>query len=212
VKFLPHRRITDGRGWSFVRGEPPPARSPVAAALLQLDGVAVVYLGEDFVTVTRAPDGEAWATLRIRVIAALAEALASDLPAVVAPDAAADVGSALEDEIRQVLGTYVRPGVARDGGDIVFQAFEPASGVLFVRLDGACGGCPSARRTLKDGVERIVRRFVPEVLRVEETAAEPAPASRPGWLSRLAGRDGAGRSPGTPGRALFTHNGRRVRD
>lgn len=202
LKFLPHRRLTDGRGWSFSRESPDLAISPLAAALLEMADVARVHIGEDFVTVARRADGEAWTTLRIQVIAVIAEVLAGDLPVVRPPDGQPVADDAVEAEIRQVLGVYVRPGVARDGGDIVFDRFDAASGVLWVRMEGACGGCPSSRVTLKQAVEQIVRRFVPEVTAVEE--ATPAQPREPSWRRWLA------RAPADepPRRTLFSHNGR----
>lgn len=135
-------------------------------------------------TVTRSPEGQPWATLRIP---AIAEHLQSGAPAVVA-EALADTVSLratglmdddIDAEIRSVLGLWVRPGFARDGGDIVFDRFDPDTGVLWIRMHGACGGCPSSRSTLTAGVERIVRRCVTEVLSVEETASQaPLPRDR----------------------------------
>ena len=207
LKFLPHVRLTDGRGWSFIRGRASPVASPLAETLLQLSGVARVFVGEDFVTVTRAPDGEAWTTLRLQVVAAIADVLGEGLAAVTTtePDTAAAT-SDLEREIREVLERHVRPGVARDGGDIVFERLDEA-GVLWVRMEGACGGCPSSRRTLSDAVERIVRRFVPEVTAVAEVVGVPDPSRRPPWQS-LFTRDAD--RPSAP-RGIFRHNGRPFR-
>jgi len=205
LKFLPHRRLTDGRGWSFTRDSSDLAVSPLAIALFELESVARVHIGEDFVTVTRAVDGEAWTTLRIQVVAAIADVLGADRPAVRPPDAAPVLASPLEDEIRQVLGAYVRPGVARDGGDIVLDRFDAETGVLWVRMEGACGGCPSSRQTLKQAVEQIVRRYVPEVRAVEE-AASAAPRE-PAWRRWFSGPKGAPAGEG-PKRPLFSHNGR----
>lgn len=203
LKFLPHRRLTDGRGWSFARDSADLACSPLAAALLEMASVERVHIGEDFVTVTRAAAGEAWTTLRIQVIAVIAEVLGDDGPAIRPPDGEPVAESPLEEEIRQVLGAYVRPGLARDGGDIVFDRFDPASGVLWVRMEGACGGCPSSRMTLKQAVEQIVRRYVPEVMAVEEAGAA-GPRREPSW-KRWLGRTEAGDAPR---RTLFSYNGR----
>lgn len=208
LKFLPQMRLTDGRGRSFTRdGGDDVDASLLARAIFDLPDVARVYIGEDFVTVARAPDGEAWTTLRIRVIAAIAEALAHGPPAIrLAEEACAADG--LEREIRDVLARHVRPGVARDGGDIVFDRLDPATGVLWVRMEGACGGCPSSRRTLKDAVERIVRRYVPEVTTVAEAepSAEPRPPAWRRWLDTATAR------PSPRPRPQFRHNGRTFRD
>jgi Fe-S cluster biogenesis protein NfuA len=115
----------------------------------------------------------------------------------------------IEAEIRSVLHLWVRPGVARDGGDILFDRFDAGTGVLRIRMQGACGGCPSSRLTLKVGVERIVRRYVPEVLSVEDVAgdtAAPAPSRLTGWLASLPART----EP--PKRPIFTYRGRETSD
>ncbi len=207
LKFVPHVRLTEGASWSFRRAGFDSAASPLAARLFALEGVRQVFVAPDFVTVSREDDGPGWDQLRYQVIAAIADHLESGVSAVAAtaPDPVAPDDD-LEAEIREVLGRHVRPGVARDGGDVLFDRFERQSGVLWIRMQGACGGCPSARLTLKSGVERIVRHYVPEVLRVEETASdEAAEPSRP----RRWGADARTRASAR-GRTLFTHSGREI--
>jgi Fe-S cluster biogenesis protein NfuA len=208
-KFLPHVRLTDGAARAFDKAGFDPPNSPLAARLFALGSIRHVLIAEDFVTVTREASGESWDTLRIRVVAEIADHLADGLPAVATGEAGppAEEGQ-VEAEIRQVLGLYVRPGVARDGGDVVFDHFDAASGVLWIRMKGACGGCPSARLTLKSGIENIVRRYVPEVARVEEVvesaAADGPPASRlKRWAEQLRGAAGGGRR----NEPVFTHAG-----
>lgn len=208
LKFLPQMRLTDGRGWSFTRGGEDLTISPLAEALFGLASIARVHVGEDFVTVTRAPDGESWTTLRIQVVAVIADVLGEGRPAVRPPEDAGSAADDLEAEIRDVLARHVRPGVARDGGDIVFDRLDADTGVLWVRMEGACGGCPSSRRTLKEAVEQIVRRYVPEVTAVAE--AEPAGATRPPAWKRWFGGDAPGAR--VPARPVFRHNGRTFRN
>lgn len=219
LKFLPHRRLTDGAAHAFDRDDFDPRDSALAERLFALEAVRHVLIAEDFVSVTRDPRGEGWASLKIKVIAGIADHLASGAPAVTAPgtpggDAPGSAEGQVESEIRQVLGLYVRPGVARDGGDILFDRFDADAGVLWIRLRGACGGCPSSRLTLKAGIERIVRRYVPEVLRVEETVEDEASQEGVGarlkrWADRL--RSGAPGGPPRPPRPVFTHRGEVVR-
>jgi Fe-S cluster biogenesis protein NfuA len=109
-------------------------------------------------------------------------------------------------EIRQVLAVHVRPGVAQDGGDVVFERFDPDSGVVWLKLEGACGGCPSSRMTLKAGIEQLLRRYVPEVARVEQVAPEREAAPPPRWASWAAG---VGARVGA--RTVFTHHGRELK-
>ncbi len=208
MKFTPHVQLTDGASFSFSQEDFADGASALAARLFALAGVSRVYIGPEFVTVTRARGGPPWATLRFPAIAAIADHLETGEPAVAqasSADAQACDGS-IEAEIRNVLARHVQPGVARDGGEILFDRFEPATGVVWIRMQGACGGCPSARLTLKAGVETILRRYVPEVLGVEESAGEavgpPAAARLKTWLAGLGGRDGP------PQRPRFTHGGK----
>ena len=210
LKFIPHVRLTDGRGWTFDDAAAAVSSSPLAARIFELDAVRQVYVAEDFVTVRRRPEGESWMTLRIKVVAAIADHLDSGEAAVTAAARVAGSPDPVESAIRQVLGLHVRPRVRQDGGDILFERFDPEDGVLWIRMEGACGGCPSARNTLKAGVERIVMRHVPQVSRVEETpGAEQAQDSRPvvdRWRTRL------GQSGGSPWSGpAFTHRGRAFR-
>ena len=194
MKFVPHVQLTDGAAFAFTRADFDPRQSPLAERLFALTDVAAVYVTPAFVTVTRSSTARPWPALRIDAIAAIADHLESGAAAI-AHDAVGDVAPSppttatdeeIEAEIRSVLHVWVRPGVARDGGDILLDRFDARTGVLWIRMQGACGGCPSSRLTLKAGVERIVRRYVPEVLSVEEAvadAATPSPlrASKTGW-------------------------------
>lgn len=211
MKFLPGARLTCEHATTFVRESFETAASPLAARLFALDGVAAVYVAPAFITVTRAPGAPSWTELKAPVLLAIADHVDSGEDAVrpdssetsdpVAPDAGVVA------EIKAVLKSWVQPGVARDGGDILFERFDATSGVLWIRMIGACGGCPSSRLTLKAGVERIVRRYVPEVLSVEETgqaAPQPVAERLRGWLGRAA------RAGGAPKRPVFTHHGREI--
>ena len=206
LKFVPHVALTCGASrWCASAAD-----APMAAALFAVEGVRRVFIAPDFVTVTRAPDGPAWADLRYPVIAALAEFLEAGEPALTQQGPAAEAPPEEDEvicEIRQVLALHVRPGVARDGGDVLFERFEPETGVVWVKMQGACGGCPSSRLTLKAGIEQILRRYVPEVLRVEEVAGEAAAPTRPRWAEWAR----AAASPLQGARTLFTHSGRAIK-
>lgn len=212
MRFDPHAALTTGASWSFDRGDVEAGRSALAAALFAIDGVRSLFIAPDFLTVQRDPGGPAWPDLRYKIIAALADHLASGAAAVTAASPHDQVPpSEIEDEIRQVLGLYVRPAVARDGGDILFDHFDAGTGVLWIRMQGACGGCPSSQLTLRAHVERIVRRYVPEVVAVDQVIAEApgenATTRMKRWLSGLAGP-----AAERPVRTLFTHAGRPHRD
>lgn len=202
LKFVPDAPLTQGASrWCTTADA-----SPLARRLFDLDGVHAVFIAPGFVTVTRAPHGPAWSQMRYPIIAAIAEHLTSGEPAL----AEAPAGETpLEDEvvadIRQVLDVHVRPGVSRDGGDVLFDRFDPATGVVWIRMQGACGGCPSSRLTLKQGVERILRQYVPEVARVEELPPDVSSRPKPRWTDWA--RAPAGQAA-DKGRTLFTFGGR----
>jgi Fe-S cluster biogenesis protein NfuA len=208
MKFTPEVKLVGEGGWCFDRATFDSAASPLAAALFEIAGVARVFIAPDFVTVTRAPDGPGWPELRLAILAALAAHIGEGAPAVAAEVALAAPVDSLEAEIQLVLAAHVRPGVARDGGDVLFDHFDRETGRLWIRMQGACGGCPSARLTLKAGVEQIVRRYVPEVSGVEEVApSRPVDGSGARW-TRWAGSL-LGRSVPAP-RTVFSHAGREI--
>ena len=141
--------------------------SPLARRLFGVDGVASVFLGGDFVSITK-DDSREWFTIKPGVLAAIMEHYASGLPVVESEASdAADDGADDDDTVRQIkhlLDTRVRPAVAMDGGDILFKSFEDGVVTLFMR--GACQGCPSSTATLKMGIENMLRHYIPEVQEV----------------------------------------------
>lgn len=209
LKFLPHVRLTDGRSWTFHRRTGSADPSPLAERLFSFAPVRRVFIASDFVTVTREPTGEGWETLRVPILGALAEHLESGDQAVCAGVERSRLEEPVEAMIREILALCVGPTVSRDGGDVVFDRFDRATGTLWVRMEGACGGCPSARQTLKRSVERIVCARAPDVVRVEETVAvadddlpEQVRAARLSkWRESIA-------SPSGRLRTEFRHNGR----
>ncbi|WP_041534889.1 NifU N-terminal domain-containing protein [Parvularcula bermudensis] len=149
--------------------------SPLASALFDIDGVVEVYLGADFLTVTKDPSVE-WQHLKPAVLGTVADYLAAGIP-VVDQGAAADSADTPDDyegetkeiveQIIDLIETRVRPAVAQDGGDIVFHRFVPGDGIVFLSMRGACSGCPSSTMTLKSGIENLLKHYVPEVTAVE---------------------------------------------
>jgi Fe-S cluster biogenesis protein NfuA len=209
LKFIPETPLTAGATYAFERDGFDPAASPLARRLFAIPQVARVFIAGDFLTITRAPRGGSWAGLRCEAMAAIAEHLAGGEPAVAeAPPPSSDpLHDQVEAEIRQVLADYVKPGVSRDGGEVLFERFDHDEGVLWIRMQGACGGCPSSRLTLKAGVETIVRRYVPEVVRVEEAAGEAQAPAGPSALRRWIASFGGAGAGGKP-RTVFSHAGR----
>ena len=149
--------------------------SPLALALFDVVGVKSVFLGADFITITKQSDLE-WHVLKPSLLAVIMEHFVARRPIVTKTMAEihAPTSGAFEDEIsaqiQELIDTRVRPAVAMDGGDIVFQRFE--NGVVYLKLQGACSGCPSSTVTLKDGIETMLKHYVPEVIRVESVDEE----------------------------------------
>lgn len=177
LKFLPGQEVAGGAGPFDYASADAAAMSPLARALFEVEGVERVFLGGDFVSVGKAPDAD-WKHVRPLVIAAIMDHFMAGLP-VVEGDAAAADGPASDDtvyegeaaeivaEIRDLIDTRVRPAVAQDGGDIVFDRFEPDTGIVRLHMRGACAGCPSSVYTLKQGIENMLKAYVPEVTAVE---------------------------------------------
>ena len=178
LKFLPGREVT-GEGSREFRDAEAAQASPLARELFAIEGVDRVFFGPDFVTVTKAGELE-WRQLKAPILAAIMEHYTSGAPLYGADQGPqASVGHAdgvydadteqVVSEIKELLDTRIRPAVAQDGGDILFDRFDPESGVVFLNMRGACAGCPSSTATLKSGVENLLKHYVPEVTRVEQT-------------------------------------------
>jgi Fe-S cluster biogenesis protein NfuA len=167
LKFLPGHEVAGATTADF----PDPAaagRSPLAERLFAIDGIAGVFLGADFVTVTKAVDKE-WYLLKPAVLGVIMEHFTAGRPVLLGDATGGEETAAEEDsevvaQIKELLDTRVRPAVAQDGGDIIFHAFE--DGVVFLAMQGACAGCPSSTATLKMGIENMLRHYIPEVQEV----------------------------------------------
>lgn len=154
--------------------------SPLANGLFAIDGVTGVYLGSDFVTVTKTEAVE-WLHLKPQILSLIGDHLTAALP--IMSEAAQEKATKTTDlddyegedrevveQIVELIDTRVRPAVAADGGDIVFRHYEPRTGVVFLSMHGACAGCPSSTMTLKSGIENMLKHYVPEVVKVEPVA------------------------------------------
>ena len=176
LKFLPGRSVLDA-GTLDVRDRAEADRSPLAERLFEVPGVSGVFLGSDFITVTKT--GGEWDHLKPAILGAIMEHFMSGQPVMtsqstITETADHELGEEFydkEDEeivltIKELLDTRVRPAVAQDGGDITFRGFE--NGTVFLHMKGACAGCPSSTATLKHGIQNLLRHFVPEVQQVEQ--------------------------------------------
>jgi len=143
------------------------SRSPLAKVLFAVDGVKSVYLGNDFVTITKFAESQ-WGHVRTQIFSAIMDHYASGKPAVTEFSEVTDTTIFDDDDevvamIKELLETRIRPAVQEDGGDIRYVKFEPETGIVTVQLAGSCVGCPSSSVTLKQGVENMLMHYIPEV-------------------------------------------------
>lgn len=174
LKFLPGRIVMEAGTRDFADADEAEA-SPLAEALFSLGDVVGVFFGRDFISITAAP-GVAWSSLKVDVLTLLVDHFSANMPlfhpakagfSVPAEDTASadDPADAdIVDQIKELIETRVRPAVANDGGDIVYRGFR--EGVVYLQMQGACSGCPSSTATLKNGIEQLLKHYVPEVTEV----------------------------------------------
>jgi len=173
LKFLPGQSVLDAGTADFPSVEAAET-SPLARRIFAVDGVTGVFLGLDFVTVTKG-DAVEWDHIKPAILGAVMEHYQSGAPVIEGVQAAS--GHAEHDgedgdivnQIKELLDTRVRPAVAQDGGDITFYGFE--RGIVYLHMQGACAGCPSSTLTLKMGIENLLRHYIPEVVEVRPVAA-----------------------------------------
>jgi Fe-S cluster biogenesis protein NfuA len=170
LKFLPGRDVTISGSREFLSIDEATA-SPLAEALFQLQDVTGVFFGGDHISVTRAAHGRDWSDMKPEILAVVMDHFVSGAALMRNDEAtteAAENDSEIVAEIKALLDSRIRPAVAQDGGDILFDTFDEDTGVLRLRMRGACAGCPSSAMTLKAGVEQMMRHYVPEVTSVEQ--------------------------------------------
>lgn len=176
LKFIPGPEVVGSKGPFDFPDMDSAAPSLLARSLFQVTGVQRVFLGSDFLSVTKSDDFE-WAQLKPLVLATIMDHFVAGLPVIEASEgeAASDAGDITYEgeaaeivaEIQELIDTRVRPAVAQDGGDIVFDRFETDTGIVHLHMRGACAGCPSSTYTLKMGIENMLKAYVPEVTAVE---------------------------------------------
>src|SRR5689334_13301866 len=170
LKFLPGREVLAGEPRDFRNAEAAEV-SPLAAGLFSIPGVTGVFLGSDFVSVSK--DSTDWSHLKPAVLGVIMEHFLSGKPVIDNGTAAAETGEFFDETdsetvevIKELISTRVRPAVAMDGGEISFKGFK--DGTVYLHMQGACSGCPSSTATLKSGIENLLRHFVPGVEAVQQ--------------------------------------------
>ena len=144
--------------------------APLAQRLFMIDGVETVFLGRDFISITKHQDHH-WPSLKTMLLAEIMQHFMSGAPVLLNEEAhtassshqASDLDNEIIKQIKILLDTRVRPAVAQDGGDIVFDRFDEADGVVYLHMKGACAGCPSSTATLKHGIENMLKHYIPEI-------------------------------------------------
>ncbi len=165
LMFLPGVAVMTSGTANFTAAEQS-SRSPLASRLFAIGGVDGVFLGHDFITVTKNPAQE-WEVIKPQILAAIMDHFTSgeDVIEGEEPVGSADGdGDAVTAQIKELIETRVRPAVAQDGGDIIFRGFE--DGIVYLHMQGSCSGCPSSTATLKHGIENMLRYYVPAVTEV----------------------------------------------
>lgn len=170
LKFLPGRTVSANGTVDFPDPESA-ERSPLASALFALSDVTGVFFGTDFIAVTKAEGSGDWSELKPQVLGIIMQHFTSGAPLMFGeageddlPEGDDPADADIIAQIRDLIDTRVRPAVARDGGDIIYRGFR--NGVVYLRMQGACSGCPSSTMTLKNGIESLLRHYVPEVAEV----------------------------------------------
>lgn len=175
LKFLPGKAVVEAGSVEF-RSASDAGASPLAQRLFEVPGVSSVFLGSDFITITkeeRAEAGFEWQHLRPAILGAIMEHYTSGKPVIEGTLETGEASAEFFEEsdgqivstIKELLETRVRPAVAQDGGDITFRGFK--KGIVYLHMRGSCAGCPSSTATLKYGIQNLLKHFIPEVLEVE---------------------------------------------
>ncbi len=173
LKFIPGQSVLPDDTAFFVNPEEAEA-SPLAGALFATPHVRAVFFGSDFITVTKSEDAD-WSTMKPALLSTVMEHLVSGAPIMGEAPAAgkpaapeitySEEEQQLVDQIKELIEMRVRPAVAQDGGDIIFHSYQ--NGVVNLEMHGSCSGCPSSTLTLKQGIENMLKHYIPEVSAVE---------------------------------------------
>ena len=172
LKFVPGRVVMP-KGTVHLPNKKAAEKSPFARRLFDIDGVAGVFFGSDFITITKSEDSN-WDTVKPMILGAIMDHYSSKEKVIEASDDKEKISPSNKDDseivkqIKELIDTRVRPAVAMDGGDIVFENFE--NGIVYLHMQGSCSGCPSSTATLKSGIENMLKHYIPEVLEVRPIA------------------------------------------
>nr|CAG4651168.1 EOG090X0A0R [Simocephalus serrulatus] len=171
LKFIPGVQVLESQTMDFPTVSSAQC-SPLAKLLFRIEGVKSVFLGPDFITITKVDEETEWQTIKPEVFATIMDFFTSGLPVINEGTSNSEdhVGSEEDDEtvmmIKELLDSRIRPTVQEDGGDIVFKKFK--DGIVYLKMQGSCTSCPSSMVTLKNGVQNMLQFYIPEVVAVEQ--------------------------------------------
>ncbi len=172
LKFIPDGILVVENGTANFKSKEQALQSPLAEELFKIEGISSVFFGHDFITVTKA-DATEWRVIKTEILATIMDFFVAEKK--VMRDATPLTESTLDDndsdivkQIKELIEIKVRPAVAMDGGDIIYRGFE--EGIVKLELKGSCSGCPSSTITLKNGIENMLKHYIPEVVAVEQVS------------------------------------------
>ena len=175
LKFLPGKTVMS-QGTQFYQDETSAGNSMLAQKLFQINGVESVFYGQDFITISKNETSN-WTLLKPAIMGAIIEQFTTNNPLIEEPQfkktyvedkhSIKSSDSDVVKKIKELLDTKIRPAVAMDGGDIIFN--EYVDGWIWLEMQGACQGCPSSTATLKSGIENMMKHYIPEVRGVRST-------------------------------------------
>ncbi len=180
LKFIPDGHVVLKNGTAeFKNQKQAETKSPLALQLFTITGVEAVFFGHDFITITKSGNA-VWKYLIAEIQAIIMDfflagkdpmfEIKEDSNAKGANEISTQEDSEIVKQIKELIEIKVRPAVAMDGGDIIFHSFE--NGVVYLVLKGSCSGCPSSTVTLKNGIENMLKHYIPEVEAVEQVSAD----------------------------------------
>jgi Fe-S cluster biogenesis protein NfuA len=172
LKFLPGREVMK-EGTIFYQNQDSAVNSSLAQNLFSIKGVESVFFGSDFITITKADVNE-WTLMKPAILGCIIEHFTMNKPVISeqvprTEHSYDENDSDVVKKIKELLDTKVRPAVAMDGGDIIFNNYN--EGIVFLQMQGACQGCPSSTATLKMGIENMLKHYIPEIREVRPVEA-----------------------------------------
>ncbi len=172
MKFIPGDTVLESGSASFKNKADAQGVSDLASVLFEIPDIEQIFFGTEFITVTKKENAD-WLMLKASILTTIMEHYISGRPVMKSADkknlnkadTSTEEDSEIVKQIKELIDTRVRPAVAEDGGDIIFQGFR--EGVVYLELHGSCSGCPSSTITLKNGIESMLKHYIPEIIAVE---------------------------------------------